>query len=96
MDVDPCAVLRQVCQEAEETVRSLALDSTIYIYIPLTPSLTLSLSCFSQVCQEAEEAVEELRSQDTTTREQLNTAAATLQVRLLPQFGTPVLSTTTG
>lgn len=96
--MDPCAVLRQVCQEAEETVRSLALDSTIYIYIyiPLTPSLTLSLSCFSQVCQEAEEAVEELRSQDTTTREQLNTAAATLQVRLLPQFGTPVLSTTTG
>lgn len=34
-----------------------------------------------QVCQEAEEAVEELRGQDTATREQLNSAAAALQVR---------------
>lgn len=35
-----------------------------------------------QVCQEAEEAVEELRGQDAATREQLNSAAAALQVRV--------------
>jgi len=34
----------------------------------------------AQVCQEAEEAVEELRSQDVATREQLNSATASLQV----------------
>ena len=39
------------------------------------------LLCRVQVCQEAEEAVEELRGQDTATRQQLNTAAASLQVR---------------
>lgn len=51
--------------------------------VALAARLTASmwLLCRVQVCQEAEEAVEELRSQDTATRQQLNTAAASLQVR---------------
>lgn len=38
----------------------------------------------TQVCQEAEEAAEGVRSQDGDMREQLNSAAAVLQVRGVP------------
>lgn len=47
---------------------------------PIAPGGWVLVSYVSQVCQEAEEAVEELRSQDAATREQLNTATASLQV----------------